>query len=98
MRRCICGELHSVVDYKHDLNKPVTEDDMLDSKDRFHFTVYTKDDFMGYLSDKFLSGNRTVVFIDGEDNYPHVIIDKKEITEEDLKWINQEYKTWLEKH
>ena len=86
------------MDYDCPSNHPVLWDDIIDSKNNFHFTVCTFNDFVLELNEDLENGNKIVVFLDGEDKYPHVIIKKDVIRKEDISWITREYRKWLKNH
>lgn len=94
MRRKIHGKLKNVVDFDWKTNKPVVWSDVVDEKNNYHFTVETKQHFMELLKDSFDSGSRAVIFLDGEDMFPHFIINKPEIKSKDLKWLEKLYRGW----
>jgi len=92
MRKKIEGKLRSVADYSV---QPTVRDDIIDEKDKFHFTLYTKEHFFDCINECFEDGDKIVVLINDKDKFPEVLVNKDKIKEEDLPGIFAEYRKWL---
>jgi len=88
----IKGQLKGTVDYTI---QPVVWDDVIDSADNYHFTVYTKQHFFDCINDCFKEGDKIVVLLNDKDKLPEVIVNQDSLSDKSIKSICTEYKKWL---